>query len=164
MIGDLVRFLLRVARRSQRPQEPASPSYPEITIEQQPRSAYTGGGTTKPDWTVGGSTAPDAMVGRMTGSHYVDEEEQPIEHIEPLPIPDDELAPIVARAELEWLPEEGYFATVDGFPGAWAVGDTEEAARAELLSVLRSWISLGVYMGDPLPDMPSVNLSEYVHH
>lgn len=59
---------------------------------------------------------------------------------------------IVARAEFEWLEESRmWFATVSGFEGLWAHGPSQDSARLELLDVLRSWISIGVWSQADLP-------------
>ena len=92
-----------------------------------------------------------------------DDDIQPIAHFDSLPIPDEELEPIVANARLDWHDDgEQWFGSVPGFEGAWVTGDTPDQVRHELLSVLRDWISARVQFGQRLPEMPTVHLDRYV--
>jgi predicted RNase H-like HicB family nuclease len=47
--------------------------------------------------------------------------------------------------------EEPVFVSVPDLPGAWATGETVEAARKELISVIEGWIALRLRMGRSIP-------------
>ncbi len=47
--------------------------------------------------------------------------------------------------------EEPIFVSVPDLPGAWAIGETVEEARKELISVIEGWIALRLRMGRSIP-------------
>ena len=44
-----------------------------------------------------------------------------------------------------------FYGSIPGCPGVWANGETLEACREELQSVLEDWIVLGLRLGHPIP-------------
>ncbi|MBL8291208.1 MAG: type II toxin-antitoxin system HicB family antitoxin [Bryobacterales bacterium] len=44
-----------------------------------------------------------------------------------------------------------FYGSIPECQGVWATGDTLEACREELQSVLEDWIVLGLRMGHPIP-------------
>lgn len=91
-------------------------------------------------------------------------EEKPMVTLPSGYIPPDELLAEYIEAAMkafvyEILDDDGsYFGTVPGFRGAWANADTLEECRKELAEVLEDWTILGIRLGHPIPDLPSVSL------
>jgi len=54
---------------------------------------------------------------------------------------------------------EGWFATISGFPGLWAHGNTVEETRQDLASALEGWIILGLRQGEKLPIIDGIDLT-----
>ena len=50
-------------------------------------------------------------------------------------------------------PEEGFAATIPGFPGLIATGNTKNEARQNLASALRDWVILSLQRGYGLPNL-----------
>jgi predicted RNase H-like HicB family nuclease len=76
-----------------------------------------------------------------------------VRKVSDVPIPNSFFERVAERAEFEWIEDEkGWFATVPGYKGAWALGPTKDEARAELAEVLRDWVAVGVHFGDAMPD------------
>jgi predicted RNase H-like HicB family nuclease len=64
------------------------------------------------------------------------------------------------RMVVKDLGSEGMFGEVEGFPGIWADGDTEDEVRAELEAALRAWIDLKIERCDgDIPTMSGINLN-----
>lgn len=64
------------------------------------------------------------------------------------------------RAQYEKMEDdEGWFATIPGFPGLWAHGKTIEETRQELKSTLEDWILVGVRLGHQLPIIDGIDLN-----
>lgn len=92
------------------------------------------------------------MSGRLHLPYDMDDDEEPIERVPDIDVPDAVFQRIAERAEFEQLEDSGdWFATVPGYQGAWATGATQDAAREELAEVLRSWAAVGAHYGHPLP-------------
>lgn len=66
------------------------------------------------------------------------------------------------RANYEYLEGEGWFASVPGFDGLWAIGTSVEEARDHLIETLGGWMSVHVWIGkNRLPDIGGI--TGYVH-
>ncbi|MBI4494074.1 MAG: hypothetical protein HY690_14900, partial [Chloroflexi bacterium] len=52
----------------------------------------------------------------------------------------DYLKSAMKRANIEKMDDGRYFGHVEGFPGPWADGDTEEECRRELEEVFEEWL------------------------
>jgi predicted RNase H-like HicB family nuclease len=53
-----------------------------------------------------------------------------------------------------------FFGTIPECPGLWANGETLEACREELQSVLEDWIVLGLRMGHPIPVIDGIAIAQ----
>jgi len=49
-----------------------------------------------------------------------------------------------------------FFGSIPECPSVWATGETLEACREELQSVLEDWIVLGLRLGHPIPVIDSI--------
>lgn len=64
----------------------------------------------------------------------------------------------MATATYEFLEEEGFYGSIPGAVGVWAIGETLEECRQELLEVLEEWVLIGIARGDELPAFDDVQL------
>ena len=63
------------------------------------------------------------------------------------------------KAHYEMIEEEAsFYGHIPECPGVWAAGDTLEACREELQEVLEDWVSLGLRLGHPLPEIDGIRL------
>ncbi len=63
------------------------------------------------------------------------------------------------RANYEYLEGEGWFASIPGFDGLWAIGTSVEEAREHLIETIDGWIAVHVRVGkNRLPDVDGVSL------
>ncbi|HWL94036.1 MAG TPA: type II toxin-antitoxin system HicB family antitoxin [Phycisphaerae bacterium] len=62
----------------------------------------------------------------------------------------------MSKAKYAILKDGSYYGEIPGFQGVWAEGDTLEACRRELQSVLEDWLILGLQLGHRLPRLPGV--------
>ncbi len=51
------------------------------------------------------------------------------------------------------------FATIPGFDGLWAMGDTRDAAEKELATVLEGWVLLGIAHHHAIPIVDGIDLN-----
>ncbi len=64
------------------------------------------------------------------------------------------------QAHFELIEEDRVvFATIPGFDGLWATGETREQAEAELASVLEGWLLVGLAHHHPLPVVEGIDLA-----
>jgi len=49
-----------------------------------------------------------------------------------------------------------FFGSIPECPAVWAAGETLEACRDELQSVLEDWIILGLRLGHPIPAIDGI--------
>ncbi|PTN32001.1 type II toxin-antitoxin system HicB family antitoxin [Desulfonatronum sp. SC1] len=64
----------------------------------------------------------------------------------------------IARAEYKKLDDGTWFAEIPGFQGVWANGESIEACRQDLWSVLEEWLVMKIQDGDPLPCFNGLSL------
>ncbi len=63
------------------------------------------------------------------------------------------------HAQCELLDEDGtYYCEIPVCRGVWANEATLDEARIELRSALEDWITLGLAMNDPLPEIDGVTI------
>ena len=66
----------------------------------------------------------------------------------------------VRDAEFKSSEDEEWIATIPGFQGVWAAGETEDAAAEELRIVIYEWTTLKRQMGDDdLPIVEGIDLN-----
>ena len=58
----------------------------------------------------------------------------------------------------EILDGQTFYGEIVGFQGVYANADTLEQCREELQSALEGWISLGLRMAHPLPELDGLRL------
>ena len=63
------------------------------------------------------------------------------------------------HAKYEVLEDETYMATVEGFRGVIAVGDTIEECRDDLIGVIEGWVALGLRLGHTIPTIDGHNIN-----
>ncbi len=71
----------------------------------------------------------------------------------------DYLTKAMKKAQIEKMEDGRYFGAVQGFPGPWADGDTEEECRKELEEVFEEWLVLALRDDDELPELEGINLN-----
>jgi len=54
-----------------------------------------------------------------------------------------------------------FYGSIPECQGVWATGETLEACREELQSVLEEWIVLGLRMGHPIPTISNVGQASW---
>jgi predicted RNase H-like HicB family nuclease len=64
----------------------------------------------------------------------------------------------IARAEYKKLDDGTWFAEIPGFQGVWANGESIEACRQDLWSVLEEWLVMKIQDSDPLPCFNGLSL------
>ena len=64
------------------------------------------------------------------------------------------------HAQYEKTEEGDWFASIPGFVGLWATGQTVEAARKDLLEALDGWIEVTLKTGSRVPSVGDVSLYE----
>jgi predicted RNase H-like HicB family nuclease len=63
------------------------------------------------------------------------------------------------HARYEILEDDGsFYGHIPECPGVWASASTLESCREELESVLEGWLSLGLRMGHPIPELDGIRL------
>ena len=68
------------------------------------------------------------------------------------------------HGKTEQMENGQYFATAEGFRGAWAMGDTSQAALRELETVIADWAALKAYDGDgDIPVIGKIDLNGFPH-
>ncbi len=66
----------------------------------------------------------------------------------------------LVHARYEPIEEDAtIFATIPGFDGRWAMGETREAAEQELASVLEGWVLLGIAYHHLIPIVDGIDLN-----
>lgn len=66
----------------------------------------------------------------------------------------------MGRARYELMEDdEGWFATIPGFPGLYGSGETVEEARRDLRGALEGWIILALQDHDRLPVLDGLDLT-----
>jgi predicted RNase H-like HicB family nuclease len=64
----------------------------------------------------------------------------------------------IQKAEYKKLEDETWFAEIPGFQGVWANGNTVEACRKELITVLEEWLVLMLRDKNPIPELDGLRL------
>ena len=64
----------------------------------------------------------------------------------------------IEKAEYKKLEDGTWFAELDGFKGVWGNGESVEACRKELITVLEEWIILKLRDKDPLPEIDGLKI------
>ena len=65
----------------------------------------------------------------------------------------------VKNAEYEQMEDGRFFASIPDFDGLWAVGQTRDAAAAELYDALDNWLDVQIKIGQQKPpEIDGVNL------
>jgi len=63
------------------------------------------------------------------------------------------------KARYERIEEEqSYYGLIAECPGVWATGKTLELCREELQEVLEDWLSLGLRLGHPIPEVEGIRI------
>ncbi len=63
------------------------------------------------------------------------------------------------RARYEMIEgEKPYYGHIPPCPGVWATGETLEDCREELQEVLEDWLSLGLRLGHPIPEIDGIRV------
>jgi predicted RNase H-like HicB family nuclease len=63
------------------------------------------------------------------------------------------------KARYERMEEEqSYYGRIPECPGVWATGKTLEECRDELQAVLEDWLSLGLRLGHPIPEIEGIRI------
>ena len=61
------------------------------------------------------------------------------------------------KAHYERIEEEGsFYGHIPECPGVWATGKTLEGCREELQETLENWVSLGLRLGHPIPEIEGI--------
>jgi len=47
-------------------------------------------------------------------------------------------------------------------PGCWAMGNTIEEVRSELIEVIEGWIILALQLGDPIPELDGLTIGKVI--
>ena len=63
------------------------------------------------------------------------------------------------HAIYEILSDATYYGEIPGLPGVYANASTLEACRDQLQEVLEGWITLGLRLGHPMPEVDSICLA-----
>lgn len=66
------------------------------------------------------------------------------------------IAKAVEAAEYERMENGRYFASIPGFEGLWAEGETIELARRELVATLEDWILITFRRGYAIPVLSGI--------
>jgi predicted RNase H-like HicB family nuclease len=64
----------------------------------------------------------------------------------------------IQKAEYKKLEDDTWFAEIPGFQGVWANGNTVEACRKELITVLEEWLVLMLRDKNPIPELDGLRL------
>jgi len=64
----------------------------------------------------------------------------------------------IEKAEYKKLEDGTWFAELAGFKGVWGNGESVEACRKELITVLEEWIILKLRDKDPLPEVDGLKI------
>jgi len=64
----------------------------------------------------------------------------------------------IEKAEYKKLEDGTWFAELSGFKGVWGNGESVEACRKELITVLEEWIILKLRDKDPLPEVDGLKI------
>ena len=63
------------------------------------------------------------------------------------------------RAHYEIIEDDGaFYGNIPAAPGVWANARTLEACREELQSVLEDWLTLGLRLGHPIPEIDGIRV------
>ncbi len=63
------------------------------------------------------------------------------------------------RAQYEHMDEDAcYYGHIPECPGVWATGKTLEQCREELQEVIEGWLSLGLRLGHPIPEIGGIRI------
>jgi predicted RNase H-like HicB family nuclease len=65
---------------------------------------------------------------------------------------------VLEKAEYKKLEDGTWFAEIPNFRGVWANGETVEACRKELVTVLEEWIILKLRDRDAIPEVDGFGL------
>lgn len=69
------------------------------------------------------------------------------------------------EAEYDWMTDSGeYFVAPPSIPGAWATGETVEAARRELREVVEDMILISARTGHMMPEVGGISLEPHEHN
>lgn len=105
---------------------------------------------------------PEEQVERILRA--LDHEPDPIEarYGRPLPVQLITRYAMLAtwRAEAERLDDGSWYADINGFPGVWAQGDSEQEALKNVEAVVRDWVLLKIMDRDrDLPIIDEIDLN-----
>jgi len=64
----------------------------------------------------------------------------------------------IQKAEYKKLEDGTWFAEIPGFQGVWANGNTVEACRKELITVLEEWLVLMLRDQNPILELDGLRL------
>jgi len=64
----------------------------------------------------------------------------------------------IEKAEYKKLDDGTWFAEIPGFQGVWANGNTVEACRKELITVLEEWLVLMLRDQNRIPELDGLRL------
>jgi len=64
----------------------------------------------------------------------------------------------IEKAEYKKLEDGTWFAELAEFKGVWGNGESVEACRKELITVLEEWIILKLRDKDPLPEIDGLKI------
>ena len=65
----------------------------------------------------------------------------------------------MSLAKVEKTEDGRYFATIPGFKGLWADGDTRNGCLGELRSSFEEWLVIALREDDELPELAEVSLN-----
>ncbi len=54
--------------------------------------------------------------------------------------------------------DKRFYGHIPECPGVWAAGESLEGCREELQEVLEDWLSLGLRLGHPIPEIDGVRI------
>jgi predicted RNase H-like HicB family nuclease len=65
----------------------------------------------------------------------------------------------MGKARYEIIEDDGsFYGHIPECPGVWASANTLEECREELQEVLEDWLSLGLRLGHPLPEIEGIRV------
>jgi len=65
----------------------------------------------------------------------------------------------MSLAHVDKIEDGRYFASIPGFKGLWADGDTQNECRSELRDCLEEWLVIALREDDELPELAEVSLN-----
>jgi predicted RNase H-like HicB family nuclease len=65
----------------------------------------------------------------------------------------------MSLAQIEKMEDGRYFASIHGFKGLWADGDTQDECCSELRDCLEEWLVIALREDEELPELAEVSLN-----